>query len=45
MCHEIEVNIKITRELRDKLLSDEKITDAGKLNQMLKVAQICNSQL
>ena len=42
MCHEIEVNIKITRELRDKLLNDEKITDAGKLNQMLKVAQICN---
>lgn len=42
MCREIEVNIELTRKLRDKLMDDNSITDAGKLNQMLKVAQICN---
>lgn len=42
MCHEIEVNIKITRDLRDQLINDPDIHAAGKLNQMLKVAQICN---
>lgn len=42
MCREIEVNVELTRKLRDKLMGDETITDVGKLNQMLKVAQICN---
>ena len=42
MCREIEVNVELTRKLRDKLMEDETITDVGKLNQMLKVAQICN---
>ena len=42
MCREIEVNVELTRKLRDKLMKDETITDVGKLNQMLKVAQICN---
>jgi hypothetical protein len=42
MCREIEVNVAITRKLRDKLMEDNSITDVGKLNQMLKVAQICN---
>lgn len=42
MCREIEVNVELTRKLRDKLMEDDTITDVGKLNQMLKVAQICN---
>jgi hypothetical protein len=42
MCREIEVNVELTRKLRDKLMEDNSITDVGKLNQMLKVAQICN---
>lgn len=42
MCREIEVNVELTRKLRDKLMGDDTITDVGKLNQMLKVAQICN---
>ena len=42
MCREIEVNVELTRKLRDKLMGDDSITDVGKLNQMLKVAQICN---
>ena len=42
MCREIEVNVELTRKLRDKLMDDNSITDVGKLNQMLKVAQICN---
>ncbi len=42
MCREIEVNVELTRKLRDKLMNDSTITDVGKLNQMLKVAQICN---
>lgn len=42
MCHEIEVNVKLTRELRDKILNDRQLHDVAKLNQMVKVAQICN---
>lgn len=42
MCHEIEVNINITRELRDKLMDSPELSAGIKLNQMLKVAQICN---
>ena len=42
MCREIEVNVELTRKLRDKLMDDNSITDVSKLNQMLKVAQICN---
>ena len=42
MCHEIEVNIRITRDLRDKLMDDPELHTGTKLNQMLKVAQICN---
>lgn len=42
MCHEIEVNIQLTRELRDQLMQDKDISGIGKLNQMVKVAQICN---
>lgn len=42
MCHEIEVNIDITRKLRDKCMEDTDLTDITKLNQMMKVAQICN---
>ena len=41
MCKEIEVNIKITRELRDKMLN-EGLSTSQQLNQMLKVAQVCN---
>lgn len=41
MCHEIEVNIDITRELRDKMLNSALSTER-QLTQMLKVAQICN---
>ena len=41
MCHEIEVNIDITRELRDKMLN-EPMKTSQQLSQMLKVAQICN---
>lgn len=42
MCHEIEVNVQLTRKLRDDLMNDPEITKVGKLNQMVKVAQICN---
>ena len=41
-CHEIEVNVAITRKLRDKLMAETSLNDVAKLNQMLKVAQICN---
>lgn len=41
MCKEIEVNIQITRDLRDKMLN-EGLTTSQQLNQMIKVAQICN---
>lgn len=41
MCHEIEVNIDITRELRDRMLRQD-LTTSQQLSQMLKVAQICN---
>lgn len=41
MCHEIEVNITITRKLRDKML-DEGLTTSQQLSQMLKVSQVCN---
>ena len=42
MCHEIEANVKITRKLRDDMLDNPDLTTTAKLNQMLKVAQICN---
>ena len=41
MCREIEVNIDITRKLRDKMLNED-MTVAQRLSQMLKVAQVCN---
>lgn len=41
MCHEIEVNIDITRELRDRML-DENLSTSQQLSQMLKVSQVCN---
>ena len=41
MCREIEVNIEITRKLRDQMLS-EGLQTSTKLSQMLKVAQVCN---
>lgn len=41
MCHEIEVNIDITRKLRDKML-EEGLSTSAQLSQMLKVAQVCN---
>lgn len=42
MCHEIEVNVEITRKLRDEFMKDPEMHTVGKLNQMVKVAQICN---
>lgn len=42
MCNEIEKNIEITRRLRDKMLDDSSMTTSTQLNQMMKVAQICN---
>ena len=41
MCHEIEVNVEITRKLRDKMLAED-LSTAAQLSQMLKVAQVCN---
>lgn len=41
MCHEIEVNVDITRRLRDDML-EEGLSTSQKLSQMLKVAQVCN---
>lgn len=41
MCREIEVNIDITRQLRDKMLN-EGMSTSMQLSQMLKVAQVCN---
>lgn len=41
MCKEIEVNVEITRQLRDKMLAEGGSTSA-QLSQMLKVAQVCN---
>lgn len=41
MCHEIEQTIEITRQLRDKMLT-ENLTTSSQLTQMVKVAQICN---
>lgn len=41
MCKEIEVNVEITRQLRDKMLL-EPLSTTSRLNQMVKVAQICN---
>lgn len=42
MCREIEVNVDITRKLRDKMLNDPTLKTSAQLSQMLKVAQICN---
>lgn len=42
MTREIEVNIEITRKLRDKMLDDGELKTTQQLSQMLKVAQICN---
>lgn len=42
MCHEIEVNIDITRELRDRMLNEPEMKTSSRLTQMLKVSQICN---
>lgn len=41
MTNEVEANVKITRQLRDKMLSEGGNT-SSQLSQMLKVAQICN---
>lgn len=41
MCREIEVNIDITRKLRDQMVQMD-ISAPQKLSQMLKVAQVCN---
>lgn len=41
MCREVEVNIEITKKLRDRML-EEKLKTTNQLTQMLKVSQICN---
>lgn len=41
MTREIEVNIEITRKLRDNMMGTD-MNDVSKLNQMIKVSQICN---
>lgn len=41
MCREVEVNIEITKRLRDKML-EEGLKTTNQLTQMLKVSQICN---
>lgn len=43
--HEIEVNVDITRELRDKAMDDPEMHVAKKLDQMLKVSQIDNDTM
>lgn len=43
--HEIETNVDITRELRDKAMEDPQMHIAKKLDQMVKVAQIDNDTM
>ena len=43
--HEIEVNVDITRELRDKAMEDPEMHVSKKLDQMMKVAQIDNDTM
>lgn len=43
--HEVEVNVEITRRLRDEAMNDPEMNTSKKLNQMLKVAQIDNDTM